>query len=113
MEKITSGSIDIKALSDEEIEDSLDILMQDDQFEQDLINSFNDQMYIIKGTAPNPIWTLCSITMKMVRILPKTEVIPIDEWSFSYQKDENLIECLSGTNLVKIPKKYVQQGEWH
>lgn len=113
MEKINSGSIEIKKLSDEEIEDSLDILMQDDQFEQDLINSFNNQMYIIKGTAPNPIWTLCSITMKMVRILPRTEVIPVDEWSFSYQKDDNLIECLVGTNLVKLPKKYVKQGEWH
>lgn len=113
MEKIISGSLPPDALTDEEIEESLDILMQDDQFEQDLINSFNDQMYIIKETAPNPIWTLCSITMKMVRILPRTEIIPIDEWSFPYQKDENLIECLSGTNLVKIPKKYVQQGEWH
>jgi hypothetical protein len=113
MEKITSGSLNPDSLSKEEIEESLDILMKDDQFEQDLINSFNDQMYIIKETAPNPIWTLCSITMKMVRILPRTEIIPIDEWSFPYQKDENLIECLSGTNLVKIPKKYVKQGEWH
>ena len=113
MEKIVSGSVSLQEMSDEEIEESLDILMQDDQFEQDLINSFNDQMYIIKETAPNPIWTLCSITMKMVRILPRTEIIPIDEWSFPYQKDDNLIECLSGTNLVKIPKKYVQQGEWH
>ena len=113
MEKIISGSLPADSLSEEEIEESLDILMQDDQFEQDLINSFNNQMYIIKETAPNPIWTLCSITMKMVRILPSTEITPIDEWSFPYQKDDNLIECLSGTNLVKIPKKYVQQGEWH
>ena len=70
-------------------------------------------MYIIKDSAPNPIWTLCSITMRMIRILPRTEVIPIDEFNFSYEKDNNLIECLVGTNLIKIPKKYVQQGEWH
>jgi hypothetical protein len=113
MEKITSGSMNIQLLEDEEIDDSLDMLMQDAQFEQDLINSFNDQMYIIKDTAPNPIWTLCSITMRMVRILPQTEVMPIDESSFSYEKENSLIECLVGTNLIKIPKKYVQQGEWH
>ncbi|HIF15022.1 MAG TPA: hypothetical protein EYQ86_06795 [Bacteroidetes bacterium] len=113
MEKIISGSVPVDISGDEEIEESLEILMKDEQFEQDLINSFNDQMYIIKETAPNPIWTLCSITMRMIRILPRTEVIPIDEWSFTYQKDDNLIECLVGTNLVKVPKKYVQQGEWH
>jgi hypothetical protein len=42
-----------------------------------------------------------------------TEVIPVDEWGFDYQKDDSLIECLVGTNLIKIPKKYVEQGEWH
>jgi len=113
MEKIVSGSVAIQSNCDEELEESLEILMQDAQFEQDLINSFNDKMYTIKNSAPNPIWTLCSITMRMVRILPRTEVIPIDEWGFDYQKDNNLIECLVGTNLIKIPKKYLQQGEWH
>ena len=113
MEKIVSGSAILHTLSEEEVDESLEILMQDEQSEQDLINSFNDQMYIVKSSAPNPIWTLCSITMRMVRILPMTEVIPVDEWNFSHQKDENLIECLVGTNLIKIPKKYVEQGEWH
>jgi hypothetical protein len=113
MEKIVSGSVVIHAMSEKEIEEGLEILMQDDQFEQDLINSFNDQMYVIKSNAPNPIWTLCSITMRMVRILPMTEVIPVDEWGFEHEQDSSLIECLVGTNLIKIPKKYVQQGEWH
>ena len=113
MEKVISGSIDLQKLEDEDIDDSLDLLMQDIQFEQDLINSFNNQMYVIKESAPNPIWTLCSITMRMVRILPKTEVIPVDEFNFPYEKENNLIECLVGTNLIKIPKKYVMQGEWH
>jgi len=113
MEKIVSGSAELQVMSDEKIEESLELLMEDNQFEQDLINSFNDQMYVIKSNAPNPIWTLCSITMRMVRVLPMTEVIPIDEWSFEYQKDDSLIECLVGTNLIKIPKKYVEQGEWH
>jgi hypothetical protein len=113
MEKIMSGSIELQLTEEEKIEEDLELLMQDSQFEQDLINSFNDQMYIIKDSAPNPIWTLCSITMRMIRILPRTEVIPIDEFNFSYEKDNNLIECLVGTNLIKIPKKYVQQGEWH
>ena len=113
MEKIVSGSLSVQIVDDEELEEGLEILMQDAQFEQDLINSFNDQMYVIKSSAPNPIWTLCSITMRMVRILPMTEVIPVDEWNFSHQKDDNLIECLVGTNLIKIPKKYVEQGEWH
>jgi hypothetical protein len=113
MEKIVSGSVDLQVMSDEKIEESLELLMQDNQFEQDLINSFNDQMYVIKSNAPNPIWTLCSITMRMVRVLPMTEVIPVDEWGFEWQKEDSLIECLVGTNLIKIPKKYVQQGEWH
>ena len=113
MEKIMSGSIELQLTEEEKIEEDLELLMQDSQFEQDLINSFNDQMYIIKDSAPNPIWALCSITMRMIRILPRTEVIPIDEFNFSYEKDNNLIECLVGTNLIKLPKKYVQQGEWH
>jgi hypothetical protein len=113
MEKIVSGSVEPHSLTEEEMDESLEILMQDEQFEQDLINSFNDQMYVIKSNAPNPIWTLCSITMRMVRVLPMTEVIPVDEWGFDYQKDDSLIECLVGTNLIKIPKKYVEQGEWH
>jgi len=111
MNTIMSGSIDIQ--DEEEIDESLELLMQDYQFEQDLINSFNDQMYIISDAAPNPIWTLCSLTMRMVRILPTSEVIPVDTVSFNYTSDDNLIECLFGTNLVKIPKKYVEQGEWH
>ena len=113
MENILSGSLPLQMLSEEEIDESLEILMEDAQFEQDLINSFNDKMYVIKNNAPNPIWTLCSITMQMVRILPQTEVIPIDEFGYHYVSDENLIECLVGTNLIKIPKKYVHRGEWH
>jgi hypothetical protein len=112
MENIMSGSISLETF-EEDIEESLEMLMQDAQFEQDLINTFNERMYVIKNDAPNPIWTLCSITMRMIRILPQTEVIPIDEWNFQYQKDESLIECLVGTNLIKIPKKYVHWGEWH
>jgi hypothetical protein len=113
MDNILSGSISLKDISEEEIEESLEILMKDIQFEQDLINSFNNKMYTIKSNAPNPIWTLCSITMRMVRILPQTEVIPVDEFSFSYEKDYTLIECLVGTNLIKIPKKFIHSGEWH
>jgi hypothetical protein len=113
MEKILSGSLGIESMTIEDIEDGLELLMKDEQFEQDLINSFNDKMYFIKQNAPNPIWTLCSITMKMVRLLPSSEVIPIDEYSFPYEKDGNLIECLVGQNLIKIPKKYIASGEWH
>jgi hypothetical protein len=51
--------------------------------------------------------------MRMIRVLPHTEITPVDEWNFHYQKEESLIECLVGTNLIKIPKKYVQWGEWH
>ena len=113
MENIVSGSASLEMISEEEIDESLEMLMGDEQFEQDLINSFNDKMYIIKDNAPNPIWTLCAITMQMVRVLPKTEVIPVDEFSFPYVGEDSLIECLAGTNLIKIPKKYVQRGEWH
>ena len=112
MENIMSGSVAL-ATYEEEIDETLETLMEDAQFEQDLINSFNEQMYVIKCDAPNPIWTLCSITMRMIRILPRTEIIPVDEWNFQDQKDDSLIECLVGTNLIKIPKKYVQRGEWH
>ena len=113
MENIVSGSYPLEMVCDEDIDESLEMLMEDAQFEQDLINSFNDKMYVIKDNAPNPIWTLCSITMQMVRILPQTEVIPVDELRFHYINEDNLIECLAGTNLIKIPKKYVQRGEWH
>jgi hypothetical protein len=113
MENFMTGSVNLELEEDDNLDESLELLMQDEQFEQDLINSFNDQMYIIKNSAPNPIWTLCSITMRMVRILPMTEVIPIDAIDFKYAKEDNLIECLFGTNLVKIPKRYVQEGEWH
>ena len=48
MENIMSGSVNtIDMLSDEEIDESLEMLMSDEQFEQDLINSFNTQMYVI------------------------------------------------------------------
>ena len=113
MENIMSGSVSVQVLTEEEIDEGLEILMQDDQFEQDLINSFNDQMYVVKDSAPNPIWTLCSVSMRMIKILPKSEIIPLDEWSFSYASDDHLIECLVGTSLIKLPKKYIQSGEWH
>ena len=113
MENIMSGSVSVQIITEEEIEEGLEILMQDDQFEQDLINSFNNQMYVIKDNAPNPIWTLCSVTMRMIKVLPKSEVVPLDEWGFLYSSDENLIECLVGTSLIKLPKKYITSGEWH
>ena len=113
MENILSGSAPLEMLNEEEIDESLEILMEDAQFEQDLINSFNNKMYVIKDNAPNPIWTLCSITMQMVRILPQTEVIPVDELNFHYVEEDSLVEFLAGTNLIKIPKKYVHSGEWH
>ena len=53
-----SGSVNtIDMLSDEEIDESLEMLMSDEQFEQDLINSFNTQMYVINDKAPNPMWS--------------------------------------------------------
>ena len=113
MKTMMSGSIETQTRSDMEIDESLDSLMSDDQFEQDLINSFNDKMYILKGAAPNPLWTLCSISMRLVKILPRTEIIPLDEFSFNYVGNDALIECLVGSSLIKIPKKYIQQGEWH
>ena len=113
MENIMSGSVSIEKLSDEDIEESLDMLMRDEQFEQDLINSFNDKMYFVKNTAPNPIWAFCSLTMKLIRVIPSTELLPVDSYSFEYEKDSQLIECLSGQNLIKIPKKYIETGEWH
>jgi hypothetical protein len=113
MENVLSGSAEMSNLTLEDIEDGLDVLMQDEQFEQDLINSFNDQMFIIKKTAPNPIWTLCSITMKMIRIIPTAEVIPISASTFELITEDSLVECLTGQNLVKIPKKFIQSGEWH
>jgi hypothetical protein len=113
MEMMMSGSVAMQTLSEEDIDESLELLMGDDQFEQDLINSFNDKMYVIKDIAPNPLWTLCSISMRMVKVLPRTEIVPLDEFGFSYVGDDSLIECLVGSSLIKIPKKYVQQGEWH
>jgi hypothetical protein len=113
METALSGSVAFTTLTEEDIDESLEFLMSDSQFEQDLINSFNDKMYIIKASAPNPLWTLCSITMRMIRILPQTQVIPIDEFTFHHVGDSELVEFLAGANLIKIQKKYVQRGEWH
>ena len=114
MENIMSGSIGkIDMLTDEEIDESLEMLMGDSQFEQDLINSFNTQMYIVNSKGPNPIWTFCSVSMKMISLYPKTEVTVLDELSFYRASKSSLIECLVGINLVKLPKEFINAGEWH
>tara|TARA_B100000214_G_C23618794_1_gene468521 strand:- start:141 stop:485 length:345 start_codon:yes stop_codon:yes gene_type:complete len=114
MENIMSGSIGkIDMLTDEEIDESLEMLMGDSQFEQDLINSFNTQMYIVNSKGPNPIWTFCSVSMKMIPIYHKTEVTVLDELDYKQSLKANLIECLVGINLVKIPKEFINSGEWH
>ena len=54
MENILSGSVaGFDMLDDEDIDESLQMLMGDEQFEQDLINSFNSKMYVINSKAPN------------------------------------------------------------
>ena len=114
MENAISGSISaIDMLTEEEIDESLEMLMGDEQFEQDLINSFNSQMYCINSKAPNPMWSFCSISMKMIRLHPKTELTVLDEVEFYRAKKSSLIECLVGINLVKLPKEFINSGEWH
>ncbi len=114
MENIMSGSVsEIDTLTDEEIDESLEMLMGDEQFEQDLINSFNTQMYVINDKAPNPIWSFCSVSMKMISLYPKTEVTVLDELDFYRASKSSLIECLVGINLVKLPKEFINAGEWH
>jgi hypothetical protein len=114
MENIMSGSVSaIDILSDEEIDESLEMLMSDEQFEQDLINSFNTQMYVINDKAPNPMWSYCSVSMKMIRLHPKTELTVLDELGFYNASKTGLIECLVGINLIKIPKEFINAGGWH
>ena len=114
MENMMSGSIKvIDTLTDEEIDESLEMLMSDGQFEQDLIDSFNSQMYVISDKAPNPIWSFCSVSMKMISLYPKSEVTVLDEVAFCQASNSSLIECLVGINLVKLPKELINPGEWH
>ena len=114
MENIVSGSMNmIDPLTDEEIDESLEMLMGDEQFEQDLINSFNKQMYIVNDKAPSPMWSFCSVSMKMILIHPKTELTVLDELGFHYAAKTSLIECLVGINLIKIEKQFINAGEWH
>ena len=114
MENIMSGSnITFNILEDEGIDESLEILMRDAQFEQDLINSFNSKMYIINNNAPNPMWTFCSVSMKMICIHPNTELTVLDEANFVNANKSSFIECLVGINLVKLPKEYINAGGWH
>ena len=114
MENILSGSGDVFSMpSEEEIDESLEMLMADAQFEQDLINSFNSKMYFINDKAPNPMWVFCSVSMKMICLHPQTEVTVLDEVGYDYASKSNLIECLVGINLVKVPKELINMGEWH
>lgn len=114
MENIMSGSIGvIDTLTDEEIEEGLEMLMGDAQFEQDLINSFNTQMYVINDKAPNPMWSFCSVSMKMIALYPKTELTVLDEIGFYNAPKNGLIECLVGINLIKLPKSFINVGGWH
>jgi len=118
MENIMSGSFTIdeellEPLSDEEIDESLEILMQDDQFEQDLINSFNTKMYTINDKSPNPMWSYCSVSMRMICLYPRTELTVLNEIEFNRSSKNSLIECLVGINLVKIPKNFIDEGDWH
>lgn len=114
MENVVSGSVDIEdMLTDEEIDESLELLMGDDQFEQDLINSFNTKMYIINTKAPNPLWSFCAASMKMICLYPKMEIIVLDELGYHYASKTDLIECLVGINLVKLPKRFIDSGGWH
>ena len=114
MENILSGSFDVFGIpNEEEIDESLEMLMSDEQFEQDLINSFNSKMYFINNRAPNPMWVFCSVTMKMICLHPQTEVTVLDEAGYDHASKSNLIECLVGINLVKLPKNLINSGEWH
>ena len=101
MENILSGSvITFDVLEDKDIDESLEMLMGDEQFEQDLINSFNSKMYTINSKAPNPMWSFCSVSMKMICLYPQTEVTVLDETGFDRSAKSSLIECLIGINLV-------------
>ena len=114
MENIMSGSISvIDPLTEEEIDESLEMLMGDEQFEQDLINSFNTHMYVISDKAPNPMWAFCSVSMKMISLYPKTEVTVLDELAYYHSSKSSLVECLVGINLVKLPKDLIDAGDWH
>ncbi len=103
MENIMSGSIStFEKLTDEDIDESLEMLMGDAQFEQDLINSFNTQMYVINEKAPNPMWSFCSVSMKMISLYPKTEVTVLDESLFYSASKSTLIECLSASTWLNF-----------
>jgi hypothetical protein len=117
MENHSSGSLDILSedidYEEDEIDVDLEMLMQSRQFEEDLINSFTFNMYSVKSSAPSPLWVYCSITHNIIRIWPKTALVVIDENKFKLARLDESIECLIGQNLIQIPKKLIDMGDWH
>ena len=117
MQENLSGSLDVISGSfsciDDFIDEDISMLMQSKQFEDDLINSFTINMYSINNNAPKPLWTYCAISHQIVKVWPNTEVVVLDEERVKILKKEDKIECLAGQNLIRLPKKYVDMGEWN
>ena len=109
--KLSSGSFDYD--DEYDLDTELQHLMASEQFEDDLINSFTVNMYTVVNEAPRPLWVYCSITHRLVRIWPSTEVVVLNEQGFRMSKKDDNIDCLVGQNLIKIPKKYINSGEWN
>tara|TARA_A100001515_G_C4587068_1_gene214866 strand:+ start:929 stop:1279 length:351 start_codon:yes stop_codon:yes gene_type:complete len=106
---MVTGSFDLPSDFDLDIE----MLLQNKQFEQDLIDNFTKKMYTIKNDAPKPLWSYCSVKMQLVRVWPQSEVFVLDEELFSSCDESDSIDCLIGQNLFKIPKKYIATGDWN
>ena len=101
----TSGSIELAA--------DLADLMLDKAFEQDLISSFTQKRYFLSKDAPQPLWTLCSVSFQMIRLFHSSEIFVIDEQLFDDAKPFELVDCCSGDSVVKIKKSYIETGGWH
>ena len=97
-----SGSLDLSVeLSD---------LMLDKTFEQDLISAFTQKRYSLSNEAPEPFWTLCSVSFQMIRLFKSSEIIVIDENYFNTAKPCEMVDCCTGDSIIKLPKKYITIG---
>lgn len=114
MDNYTSGSVpSILEECDFDLDEDIAYLMKSKQFEQDLIDSFTISMYSTSSKLPKPYWAYCSITHRMIRVMPKSEVVVINEHSYLMADKDDRIECLVGQNLIQIPKIYIDIGEWN